>query len=240
MSIVCNMVGKAGSGAADVYAFIIVSYPAGSTCTASNGSTTLTAGDTSGTWVFKIPTPATTPETWTVTSTNGTFTATDTVSITTEGQSSALTLTYWNGEIFINGNTFDFITGGFTDFRVDDNSSYTKGTATYTTTINMTAGTSKSIGVGTVNKMDVTDFNTLTIKFSSNNFASGRLFLILNSTLTGITLNQTNKNCDYYAATTSASQATITLNVANVSGQYYVIVGGFGNYACAVSEWYLT
>lgn len=80
-----------GGSGGDVYAFIVATYPAGSVCTASSGSTTLTAGDTSGSWVFKIPAAGT----WTVTSTDGTDTASAPVVISTEGQSESVTLQYF-------------------------------------------------------------------------------------------------------------------------------------------------
>lgn len=93
MSLVFNMVGG-GSGGGDVFAFIVCTYPSGSTCTATNGTITLTAPDTSGSVVFDIPTPASTPETWTVACTDGTNTASTTVSISTDGQSVSVALTY--------------------------------------------------------------------------------------------------------------------------------------------------
>lgn len=88
MSLVLNMVGGGGGG--DTYAFIVVTYPAGSTCTCTNGSKTLTAKDTSGTWAFQIPEAGT----WTVSCTDGTHTATAPVVISTEGQSESVTLSY--------------------------------------------------------------------------------------------------------------------------------------------------
>lgn len=97
MSLVFNMVGGGSGGGSDTYAFIVVTYPAGSTCTASNGTKTLTAPDTSGSAVFDIPTPSSTPEAWTVTATNGGNTATQTVSITYDGQSVSVILAYWGG-----------------------------------------------------------------------------------------------------------------------------------------------
>lgn len=93
MSLVFNMVGG-GSGGGDVFAFIPATYPSGSTCSATNGTTTLSASDTSGFFVFKIPTPASVPETWTVTSTDGADTASATVVISTEGQSESVELSY--------------------------------------------------------------------------------------------------------------------------------------------------
>lgn len=90
MSLVFNMVGGGSGGGSDTYAFIIVTYPAGSTCTASNGTKTLTAPDTSGNWVCKVPNAGT----WTVSCTDGTDTASTAVTITTEGQREEVALSY--------------------------------------------------------------------------------------------------------------------------------------------------
>lgn len=90
MSLVFNMVGGGSGGGSDTYAFIVVAYPAGSTCTATDGTTTLTAPDTSGSWVCKVPNAGT----WTILSTDGSQTASTAVSITTEGQSESVALSY--------------------------------------------------------------------------------------------------------------------------------------------------
>lgn len=71
-------------------ATISIKYPAGSTCTCSDGKTTLTAPDTSGTWACIVPNTGT----WTVSCTNGSTTASATVSITADGQSKTATLAY--------------------------------------------------------------------------------------------------------------------------------------------------
>lgn len=71
-------------------ATIAVTYPSGSTCTCSNGTTTLTAPNTTGSYTFTVPSAGT----WTVKSTNGTDTAQQAVSITTNGQSASVTLSY--------------------------------------------------------------------------------------------------------------------------------------------------
>lgn len=71
-------------------ATIAVTYPSGSTCTCSNGTTTLTAPNTTGSYTFTVPSAGT----WTVKSTNGTDTAQQAVSITTSGQSASVTLSY--------------------------------------------------------------------------------------------------------------------------------------------------
>lgn len=91
------MIGKTnvgGGGSGSAWAYIGVTYPAGSTCSTTNGSTTLSAQGTSGLYVFQIPEPATTPETWTVSCTNGTKTKSATVSIGTQYQFETVTLRY--------------------------------------------------------------------------------------------------------------------------------------------------
>lgn len=71
-------------------ATVNVSYPAGSTLTCTDGTTTLTAGDTSGEWTFTIHNAGN----WTVTATSGSNSASQTVSITTSGQSEQVELRY--------------------------------------------------------------------------------------------------------------------------------------------------
>ena len=76
----------------ECYAFIVVSYSSGSTCTCTNGSTVLTATDTSGVYVFAIPEAGS----WTVSisSTAHPTPVAKTVSITSYGQSVGVTLAY--------------------------------------------------------------------------------------------------------------------------------------------------
>ena len=75
---------------AAVYAVIGVTYPAGSTCTCTNGSKTLTAKDTSGKALFVIPYAGT----WTVKAVNGSKSKSKAVSITAEGQVEVVTLIF--------------------------------------------------------------------------------------------------------------------------------------------------
>ena len=77
-------------------ATIHVTYPAGSTCTATDGVTTLTAPDTSGTWDCVVPNAGT----WTVSIGNG-FRETVEVSANSED----LTLSKW---YLFNNNNGDF------------------------------------------------------------------------------------------------------------------------------------
>lgn len=91
------MIGKTnvgGGSSASAWAYIGVSYPSGATCSATNGSTTLTAQGTSGSFVFAIPEPTNTPDVWTVTATRGTSTRSYTVSLSTQYQFEVVTVTF--------------------------------------------------------------------------------------------------------------------------------------------------
>lgn len=69
---------------------INISYPAGSILTCTDGSTTLTAGNTTGSWYFTIPNAGN----WTVTATSGSNSASQTVAITADGQIEQVMLIY--------------------------------------------------------------------------------------------------------------------------------------------------
>lgn len=71
-------------------ATIVVTYPEGSTCTCSDGKTVLTAPDTSGICTFTVNNAGE----WTVKAVSGSDSASESVSITTDGQSESVTLDY--------------------------------------------------------------------------------------------------------------------------------------------------
>lgn len=75
--------------------YIAVTYPEGSTCTCTNGSTVLTAPDTSGTCTFTVPNTGT----WTITCKNSSRTDTTSVTITADGQNKTATLKYFEAYI---------------------------------------------------------------------------------------------------------------------------------------------
>lgn len=85
-------------------ATINITYPSGSTCTCSDGSTTFTAPDTSGTWACVVPNAGT----WTVSCTNGTESTSETVKITTDGQTATVELSYML-ILFDNGQTVPWV-----------------------------------------------------------------------------------------------------------------------------------
>ena len=84
------MITPLGGGGSKVVASIVVTYPAGSTCTCTLGSKVLTAKDTSGKCVFGLPSTGS----WVVKAVKGSQSKSATVEITTEGQVETVTLTY--------------------------------------------------------------------------------------------------------------------------------------------------
>lgn len=89
-----NVGGGGGGSSSSNYAYAQVTFPAGSTCTATNGSKTLTSPVTTGLYVFELPTPSSTPESWTFSCTSGSDTASSSISITGKYQFEAIELAF--------------------------------------------------------------------------------------------------------------------------------------------------
>ena len=101
-------IGRVNTGSSGkLFAVIAVTYPEGSVCTCSDGTTTLTAKDTSGKALFNVSTV-----TWTVTATDGNKTKDATVDITTEGQVESVTLNY-TLVLYNDGDQCESVTGGW-------------------------------------------------------------------------------------------------------------------------------
>lgn len=147
-------------------ATINITYPAGSTCTCSDGTTTLSAPDTSGTWACIVPNAGT----WTAAATDGVENTSESVSITTDGQIVAIELSYllW---LYKSGNTYNAVTGGWS---VSKHSS-TGGSFDGVLTLNAdsmllsTEVWGGSVGYAnafTNNSIDLTGINTLKFKIT--------------------------------------------------------------------------
>nr|DAI54376.1 MAG TPA: hypothetical protein [Caudoviricetes sp.] len=186
-----------------------ITYPAGSTCTVTDGTTTYTAPDTSGTWTCIVGNT----DTWTVSCTNGSNNASQAVSITTSGQTVSVALSYtlylfnggdvtansggWNSPISISGGTL-IISGG----------------ATFLTATNK-------------NAIDLTNFKTLVFvatDVQGTNYQQGFRFGVMAS-------QQSDLNGNYdslFAASVDPNQAgTYTVDVNSLSGNYFVGLRGF-------------
>lgn len=149
---------RGGSGN-KVFAVIGATYPAGSICTCSNGSKTLTTKDTSGKALFVIPSAGT----WTVTAVSGSKSTSKTVSITAEGQVETVTLMF--ELILFDGGDNTGVTGGWKGTGVTPTVS---NVLSFSIT-NTDATFPKAASVYTGNKFDLSKYNKLTVVKSEAN-----------------------------------------------------------------------
>lgn len=195
-------------------ATINITYPAGSTCTCSDGTTTLSAPDTSGTWVCTVPNAGT----WTVSSTDGDKSKSADVVITTDGQTESVTLLYVT-YLFKDGETYDSLTGGWQG---------TIDAEKKVIWLNATAG--KTNSAYPKSKIDLTNYDTVSAVVDENVSAYGAFSLYI----TGV-LGQS----AVASATLGAGTATrVDLDVSSVTGSYYVVVSLYSEkgYSARVTE----
>lgn len=133
-------------------ATINITYPAGSTCTCSDGTTTLSAPDTSGTWACIVPNAGT----WTVTSTSGAETDSKAVTITTDGQNISVELSYALF-LFKPNAPSDIIAG---EWEMPANSAVTAEAELTVKSVNNYNG-NRIISVRTKGQIDLTEYSTL-------------------------------------------------------------------------------
>ena len=133
-------------------ATINITYPAGSTCTCSDGTTTLSAPDTSGTWACIVPNAGT----WTATSTSGTETDSKAVTITTDGQSTSVELSYALF-LFKPNAPSDIIAG---EWEIPGNGTVT-AEAELTVNSKNAYGDYKTWSARTKGQIDLTEYSTL-------------------------------------------------------------------------------
>ena len=183
-------------------ATINITYPAGSTCTCTDGTTTLTAPDTSGTWACTVPNAGT----WTVTSTNGDKSKSADVEITTDGQTESVTLLYIT-YLFKDGETYDSLTGGWNG-TVDAEKQ----------ALRLYADAGKTAGAWTKNKIDLTDYSTVSATTDSNTRIS---FSIIIASAIDSTSGQV------ATAKISGAESELSLDISNITGEYFVWLAAY-------------
>ena len=207
-----------GGGGGGAFAYIVTNYPAGSTCTATNGVTTLTAPDTSGVYVFEIPSPAT----WTVTATDGTNTSSSSVTISNHYQVESVALNYGFYLVKDGLLTDVAITKLKTTNTIVQNTGYVRFSDTSNNTIGIFSST---------DAVDLTPFNTLKITLTGSSSKSYKgntkvpTICIGSSrpTTTGGSGDITNIIASTKLSGTDAiPSGDYTLDVSSYSGLYYI------------------
>ena len=183
---------------------IAVTYPAGSTCTCYSGNVSYTAPNTSGSYTFTVPQTGT----WTVKSTNGNSTASQNVSITGNGQSVSVTLSYWNGQLFDNGNQYTDHTGGWSG------SNSTGGSYSVSPNLSV-SGTNITAAFFTNSKVDVTKFKKLCFTGSVSTVAGTAQFGLMDHRFAW-------NNAGYVASLKAEKISNGVLDISAISGSYYI------------------
>ena len=195
-------------------ATINITYPSGSTCTCSDGTTTLSAPDTSGTWVCTVPNAGT----WTVSSTDGDKSKSTNVVITTDGQTESVTLLYIT-YLFKDGETYDSLTGGWQGV-IDAEKKVIW--------LNATAG--KTNSAYPKSKIDLTNYDTVSAIVDENVSAYGAFSLYIVGTL--------GQSAVASVILGAAPATRVDLDVSSVTGSYYVVVSLYSEkgYSARVTE----
>ena len=211
---------RRGGGTSKAYAAIGVTYPAGSTCTCTDGAKTFTLKNTSGQGIFIIPYAAA----WIVSCTDGTETASETVEITTEGQSAKIELSY--GLLL-----YKYGEGATVEFKTahEDNSSVMITSDAITT--NFTSDINYQITCITP-KIDLTEFSRLSV--IANCTAVGPetdykgILGVFEKTATATDL-VTAKNSDSIVIAKTyftVKNGEFDLDITNINGEYKVGIKG--------------
>lgn len=208
-------------------ASIAVTYPAGSQCTCTNGNTTLTAPDTSGSVTFDVDRAGT----WTVTVTDGTNTASQDVAITSKGQSEALTLEY-RLYLYNRGDQCTVVTGGWRGSNESTSSAKGAFTAeeTYLSVKNVNNAT---YGAAMVNAVDMTDYTTLHTIVTRQ--ASSLARAVVGAAFPGTASAEVEKKA-------GTDEMELTLDISQIIGKNRVLVRPKGDigYALYVHEVWLS
>ena len=178
-------------------ATINITYPAGSTCTCSDGTTTLSAPDTSGSWTCIVYNAGT----WTATATDGDKSKSADVVITTDGQTESVTLLYIT-YLFKDGETYDSLTGGW------------QGTVNAEKqALQLIVQAGKSQNVHTKSKVDMTDYSTISAKTDAN-VHNVSLYLIIEDSYAA--------SKPVAKAELDTASDEVSLDISNITGSHFI------------------
>ena len=165
-----------GGGSGNVFAFIVVTYPTGSVCTCTDGTKTLTAKDTSGSYVFEIPNSGT----WTISCTDGEHTASININITSKGQSDNISLAY-SLILYDRGYVETAISGGLSNSNYKY-STYSIASPTIHDADIYMIGKPSYQGIGTNNSINISGYRKLKAIIKPTNSAlTGQPWMLVNN-----------------------------------------------------------
>ena len=216
----CFITRRGGGGTSKAFAVISVTYPAGSVCTCTDGTKTLTLKDTGGQGFFLIPYAAA----WTVTATDGVETTSESVEITTYGQSFSLHLSY-DLVLYSNGTYIKSFTARSGSCGSIPSAKPTiRNESDY---FNMAVAANTAGSYVTDDVIDVTDYGALKLKYkhiASSTNDSWDCVICLSEKPTD---NWYSTYVMRKAIPLASSLSELTVDVSAISGKYYVLLGVF-------------
>lgn len=214
---------NAGGGGTSPFAFIFATYPAGSVCTATDGSRVLKLKDTSGYGVFYPPNIGT----WTVTATAGAKSASKTVEITKEGQNASVEL-YYRLYFYREGDQCVDTTGGWSSnvtvkkFGTVNMSKIAPTFATAAMILDLTsAGTYDYVPVTTA-LVDLTQIDTIYAEYDVPVKAYNAKLLV-SSTTTFALVDGSEAAAKIEFDINAGDDYTLMLDVSALTGEYYIV-----------------
>lgn len=197
-------------------ATINVTYPAGYTCTATNGTTTLTAPNTSGTWKCVVPNAGT----WTLTAKDGTYSVSKSASITTNNQNTSVTivaeLVIFRNGAFQNGFSNDSMGNTDKAFSITGGNLVSK-TTQYDT-----------YGLCVKPSVNITPYNTLEIVVTKVNGTADIYFGTGDSTDRAYTVKANNSG-------SWTTKRTLKVDVSSVNKTQYIKISGYEGGAATIT-----
>ena len=217
--------GEPITGTLALFAVISVTYPAGSVCTCTKGTKTYKAKNTSGLALFAVPEVGD----WTVSCTDGTQTASTTVTVTADGEAVNLKLAY-DLRLFDNGDECAGVTGGWTNAGYTYSSMLPAPPEISDGRIQLYGKSGGNTGIGTAQSIDLAGYSKLVIDrdvLSTNSTNSaGQLWLLPGKNVVN---SQAKATLQFGRATGRAEQE---IDVTNINTPVYVFasVGGSVQY----------
>lgn len=201
-----------GGGGSKVVASIVVTYPAGSTCTCTLGSKVLTAKDTSGKWVFGLPSIGD----WVVNAVKGSQSASKAVSITAEGQVETVTLMFelllFNNGL-VDGIAWDYVYNQDTDASSSISDVIKLSSMSWDNNISLQRPVARR---GISSAIDLSKYSMLKIRTKACARSDGDAELWIGSSLAGNNLGE--------ASITKTAGQTTSIDVSAIAKSSFIMI----------------
>lgn len=201
-------------------ATIHVTYPAGSTCTVTDGVTTLTAPDTSGSWDCVVPNAGT----WTVRITDGAQSDAKTVTITENGKIESAWLSYAryivkDGVLTDIGLSKPMISGRSTTVTQKDGYVYVKNPSTNNTVTGILSG----VMIDTTHATRiVASLEIVSAGASGTQSKFNGTGLVLTKSFNYSGLDKAAAGIEHEAISSETGIMTLTIDASSITGEWYV------------------